>query len=189
MKKGVQVRSIAVNSLFHKNNYNKNLQVAKAKKKKKNPPHPAVHSSQAILKAIKFRCNQDYKAFVGAAPTALDPELSRFTAAHSILKDSTKAAAVGGSLKPAGPSRCLPTHSQTARVWPPRPSIRDHQDLAKPSTSTCLTFLQSKLLHSTPGLLNPSQAWLGLWVILGACTSSAKPQAFSSAQNVILAHE
>ena len=38
MKKGVQVRSIAVNSLFHKNNYNKNLQVAKAKKKKKSTP-------------------------------------------------------------------------------------------------------------------------------------------------------
>lgn len=86
MKKGVQVRSIAINSLFHKNNYNKNLQVAKAKKKKqtnKNPPQPAVHSSQEILKAIKFRCNQDYKAFIGAAPTALDPELCHASLLHT----------------------------------------------------------------------------------------------------------
>ena len=45
MKKGVQVRSIAVNSLFHKNNYNKNLQVAKAKKKKqKKQTHPSQQS-------------------------------------------------------------------------------------------------------------------------------------------------
>jgi len=48
MKKGVQVRSIAVNSLFHKNNYNKNLQVAKAKKKKKkiHPIQQSIHLRQ-----------------------------------------------------------------------------------------------------------------------------------------------
>ena len=50
MKKRVQVRSIAVNSLFHKNNYNKNLQVAKDKKKEKKST-PA--SSPFILGNIK----------------------------------------------------------------------------------------------------------------------------------------
>lgn len=117
MKKGVQVRSIAINSLFHKNNYNKNLQVAKAKKKKKKTRSTPASSPfiSGNIKGNQIQVQPRLQSIHWSCPNSTWPwTLSRFTIAHSILKDSTKAAAVGGSLKPAGPSRCLPTRSQTA---------------------------------------------------------------------------
>lgn len=192
MKKGVQVRSIAISSLFHKNNYNKNLQVAKAKKKQTNkqestPSQQSIHL-QEILKAIKFQ--------VQAQTTKHSLELPR---QHLTLNSVTLPAALHSQGLHKGSCRGRLTWLQLA---PPLPAcaaklpedlastafICDHQDLAKPSTSTCLIssnpnpYTLPRTPKPFPGLTWPSSyTW--------ACTSSAKPQTFSSTQNVILAHE
>lgn len=108
--------------------------------------------------------------------------LSHFTAAHSIFKDSTKAACLGRLTEASWPFT-LPDytrpncHTDSGLLGLPFGIIKK----TLPSTSKCLTFVQSKLSHYTLGLLNPSQSWFGLRVILGAWTSSSKPQPFSSA--------
>lgn len=103
--------------------------------------------------------------------------LSHFTAAHSIFKDSTKAACLGRLTEASWPFT-LPDytrpncHTESGLLGLPFGILKK----TLPSTSKCLTFIRSKLSHYPLGLLNPSRNWFGLRVILGAWTSSSKPQ-------------
>lgn len=101
-----------------------------------------------------------------------------------VFKDSTKAAALGGSLKPACPSCCLTTQGLIARgsalLGLPSGIAKT---LPGPQFLYVWVLSSSKSLTFYAETAKPSsQAWLGLWVVLRACISSSKPQLFSSAR-------